>query len=137
MTAPLLVDSHCHLDFPEFDGQVDDIVSRAVDNGVGVMQTICTQISKFPQVLAIAEQYDNVYASVGIHPHNADSENTTVEELVNLTAIKITASINVNAIIICLALIHSHGLLMGLLKLLCTPLRELCTSAQRNQKQKN
>lgn len=78
----MLVDSHCHLDFPDFAGQTDAIVARAVENGVGMMQTICTHISKFSQVLAVAERYGNVYASVGIHPHEAGVESVTTEELV-------------------------------------------------------
>jgi len=82
----MLVDSHCHLDFPDFKDEMDEVVKRAVANDVGVMQTICTHVSKFPQVLAVAEKYENVYASVGIHPHEAEKEQTTVEELVELAS---------------------------------------------------
>lgn len=71
---PLLVDSHCHLDFPEFEAERDAVIARAAEAGVGLMVTICTRVSRFPQVLAIAERYPNVYCSVGIHPHEADSE---------------------------------------------------------------
>lgn len=70
----MLVDSHCHLDFPEFAGNIDAIVARANNNDVQVMQTICTHISKFQQVLDVAKRYDNVYCSVGVHPHHADEE---------------------------------------------------------------
>ena len=70
----MLIDSHCHLDFPDFSGELDDVVTRAHDNGVGLMLTICTHVTKFDQVLAVAEAYDNIYCSVGIHPHNAGSE---------------------------------------------------------------
>jgi TatD DNase family protein len=82
----MLVDSHCHLDFPDFDEDRDALVQRAVDAGVGRMVTISTRVRKFPQILAIAEQYDRVYCSVGTHPHNAAEEaDVTVEELVKLS----------------------------------------------------
>lgn len=86
MSQPLLVDSHCHLNFPDFKGEEDEIVNRAEKEGVAVMQNICTRIKEFPAVLAVAEKYDNIYASVGIHPHEAEKEQTTVEELVNLAS---------------------------------------------------
>lgn len=70
----MLVDSHCHLDFPDFQDDTDDVISRARDAGVGMMLTICTHLSKFAQVRAVAEKYDNVYCTVGIHPHEADNE---------------------------------------------------------------
>lgn len=74
MSLPFLVDSHCHLDFPEFEPERDDIVARAGAQGVGLMVTISTYISKLPSILAIAERYSNVFASVGTHPLNAGSE---------------------------------------------------------------
>ena len=70
----MLVDSHCHLDFPELSGELDDVVRRAKLAGVGHMVTICTRIAKFDQIKAIAEAHDNIYCSVGTHPHNADEE---------------------------------------------------------------
>lgn len=82
----MLVDSHCHLDFPEFADDLDGVVARAVNNGVGVMQTIGTKISKFPGVLKVAEKYPNVYCSVGIHPHEVEQEKTTTDELVKLAS---------------------------------------------------
>ncbi len=69
-----LVDSHCHLDFPEFDDDRDAVIARARAAGVTTLQTICTRLSKFPQVLAIAQRYDDVYCSVGIHPHSVAEE---------------------------------------------------------------
>ncbi len=81
----MLVDSHCHLDFPEFAEELDDIVTRAGAAGIGHMLTICTRISKFDQVLKVAESYDNIFCSVGIHPHNALSETeVTPEHLIKL-----------------------------------------------------
>ena len=70
----MLVDSHCHLDFPDFDKDRDDIVARAQAAGVGCMVTICTRVEKFVLIRAIAERYDNVFCSIGTHPHNADQE---------------------------------------------------------------
>lgn len=70
----MLVDSHCHLDFPDFEGELDAVVRRAGEAGVGAMLTICTHVSRFPQVRAVAERFPNVYCTVGIHPHEAGHE---------------------------------------------------------------
>lgn len=70
----MLVDHHCHLDFPQFAEDRDGIVARAAKAGVGVMVTISTRIRRFPEIVAIAEKYPNVYCSVGTHPHQADEE---------------------------------------------------------------
>jgi TatD DNase family protein len=70
----MLVDSHCHLDFPEFADQLEAVIERAKDNGVGLMLTICTHLSKFEQVKAVAERFDEVFCTVGIHPHEAANE---------------------------------------------------------------
>lgn len=80
----MLVDSHCHLDFPDFADDLDGVVSRAQTAGVGVLLTICTHVAKFPQVLAVAERYENVYCTVGTHPHNAGEESATADELIAL-----------------------------------------------------
>ena len=83
----MLVDSHCHLDFPDFGDDRDALVERAAAAGVARMVTISTRVRKFPQVLEIAEQYDCVYCSVGTHPHNAAEEvDVTADELVRLAA---------------------------------------------------
>lgn len=74
MSTPRLIDTHCHLDFPDYGEDLDAVLDRAREAGVGLMVTICTHLSKFPQVLAVAERYRNVYCSVGIHPHEAASE---------------------------------------------------------------
>ncbi|MEM8749316.1 MAG: TatD family hydrolase [Pseudomonadota bacterium] len=81
----MLVDSHCHLDFPDFADELDDVVARARAAGIGRMVTICTRVKKFPQVLAVAERFEDVFCSVGTHPHNADEElDVTVEQLIDL-----------------------------------------------------
>jgi TatD DNase family protein len=82
----MLVDSHCHLDFPDFAQDRDAVVARAVGAGVGKMVTICTRVRRFPQVLEIAEECKEVWCSVGTHPHNADEEqDVTAEELIALS----------------------------------------------------
>ncbi len=70
----MLVDHHCHLDFPEFAPELDDVVSRARGAGVATLVTISTRIRKFDEVKAIAERFEDVYCSVGTHPHNAHEE---------------------------------------------------------------
>jgi TatD DNase family protein len=82
----MLVDSHCHLNFPQFtDGQsIKDVVARASDAGVTTLQTICTQMQEFPAILSIAEAFSQVYASVGVHPNHVDEAPlVTLEELIN------------------------------------------------------
>jgi TatD DNase family protein len=69
-----LVDSHCHLDFPDFAGERDAIVARARAAGVGTMVTICTKITEFEHIRAIAESDPDIWCTVGIHPHEAASE---------------------------------------------------------------
>ncbi len=84
-TQPFLVDSHCHLDFPELAGDAAGVVARARNAGVGHMLTICTKITAFSGVLAMAERFENVSCSVGIHPHEAGVEPATdVEKLTAL-----------------------------------------------------
>ena len=71
---PMLIDSHCHLDFPDFANEVDAIVARAQAAGVARMVSISTRIKKHADILAIAERFPYVYCSVGTHPHNAHEE---------------------------------------------------------------
>lgn len=83
----MLVDSHCHLDFPEFAEERDAIVARARAAGVERMVTISTRVRRFDQVRAIAEAHDEVYCSVGTHPHNAGEErDVTAAELIELSS---------------------------------------------------
>ncbi len=82
----MLVDSHCHLDFPDFASDLDAIVARAAEAGIGRMVTISTRVRRLNELIAIAERYDNVYCSVGTHPHHADEEEgISPDELVELT----------------------------------------------------
>jgi TatD DNase family protein len=83
----MLVDSHCHLDFPDFASELDDVVGRARDAGISRMVTISTRVRKHDQVRAVAERFDDVYCSVGTHPHNAHEElDIGTEELLKLAA---------------------------------------------------
>lgn len=83
MNAPAIVDSHCHLDFETFEEERDEVIERARQAGVCRMVTISTRVTTFPKIRAIAEQYDDVFCSVGIHPHQAGEEpEVSVEELV-------------------------------------------------------
>ena len=83
----MLIDSHCHLDFPDFAEERAAIVARALAAGVGRMVTISTRVKRFSQLIEIAESYDEVYCSVGTHPHNAAEElDVTADDLVRLSA---------------------------------------------------
>ena len=70
----MLVDSHCHLDFPEFAPELDAVVARARAAGVGAMLTIGTTLANFAKVRAVAESAPDIWCSVGIHPHEAEKE---------------------------------------------------------------
>ncbi|MDB5525186.1 MAG: hydrolase, TatD family [Rhizobium sp.] len=81
----MLIDTHCHLDFPDFDAERDELVSRARDAGVKQMITISTLVHRFDRIRAIAEAYPNVFCSVGTHPNHAHEEDVATEELVRLS----------------------------------------------------
>ncbi|MFB2532423.1 TatD family hydrolase [Paracoccus sp. p4-l81] len=84
---PQLVDSHCHLDFPDFDGQIPDLVARARAAGVRRMVTICTRLRSEPAVRAIAEAHEGVFYAVGTHPMSAGEEpQARIDELVAIAA---------------------------------------------------
>ncbi|MDX1711146.1 MAG: TatD family hydrolase [Rhodovibrionaceae bacterium] len=70
----MLVDSHCHLDYLAHDGDLDEVIARARRADVGTMVTICTKLSEFEPVQAIAEAHENIWCSVGVHPHEAGGE---------------------------------------------------------------
>ena len=80
-----LVDSHCHLDFPSLQNDLEGVIERAAEAGVGTIVTICTRVEQFPTILEIAERFENIYCSVGLHPHDAAQEqNLTTVRLVEL-----------------------------------------------------
>lgn len=82
----MLVDHHCHLDFPQFAEDVYGVVARARAAGVGTMVTISTHIRRFETYKAIAEAHEDIFFSVGTHPHNAHEElDIPVDEIVRLS----------------------------------------------------
>jgi TatD DNase family protein len=85
MPLPALVDSHCHLDFPDFAGEIDAVVARAAAAGVTRLVTICTRLREAPRVRTIAEAHPGVFWAAGTHPmHAAEEPLARVEELVVL-----------------------------------------------------
>jgi TatD DNase family protein len=81
-----IVDSHCHLDYDGIAEQLPSILSRCDQAGVGLMLSISSRVKNFPTLLAIAEMHENVFCTVGTHPHNAHEElDVTVSDLVKLT----------------------------------------------------
>ena len=83
--TPEITDSHCHLDFPDFEGELPEIIARAAEAGVTRMVTICTKLRNLPRVQAIAEGYAPVFFAAGTHPMSAAEEPlVTVDELVAL-----------------------------------------------------
>jgi len=80
-----ITDSHCHLDFPDFDGELDAVIARATDAGVTRMVTICTRLRHEPQVRAIAEAHAPVFYAAGTHPMSvAEEPMATTDQLIAL-----------------------------------------------------
>ncbi len=67
----MLVDSHCHLDFNDFEDDIAEIIERAKENGVNMILNAGNNIDELPNQLALSEKYPFIYAAVGVHPHNA------------------------------------------------------------------
>ena len=67
----MLVDSHCHLDFPDFADDLDCVVERARAKGVERLVTISTRVRRHDGLIAIADRFADVFCSIGTHPHNA------------------------------------------------------------------
>jgi len=83
----MLVDSHCHLDFPDFAEERADVIARALAAGVERMVTISTRVRRFDSIREIAESHPEVFCSIGTHPHNAAEEtDVTAGELVTISA---------------------------------------------------
>lgn len=82
----MLVDSHCHLNFPELAANLSAVKQSMQDNKVGHALCISVTLPDFPQVLALAETNENFYASVGVHPDYEDIEEPTVDELIKLAS---------------------------------------------------
>ncbi len=82
----MLVDSHCHLDFPDLAERLPEVLQRMQDNGVGCAVCIGVNLEDLPRVLAVAEQDERLFASVGVHPEYTDVEEPTVERLLALAS---------------------------------------------------
>ncbi|MEZ0315719.1 MAG: TatD family hydrolase, partial [Methylophilaceae bacterium] len=80
----MLVDSHCHINFPELAANMDGLRQAMTDHGVGHAMCISVTLADFPQVLGVAEAYPNIFASVGVHPDYEDEPPFTMEDLVRL-----------------------------------------------------
>ncbi|MEN9479508.1 MAG: hypothetical protein RLZZ298_903 [Pseudomonadota bacterium] len=80
----MLVDSHCHIDFPDLAQRLPEIFERMQNNGVGCAVCIGVNLEDFPRVLALAESYPQLYATVGVHPEYTDAEEPDLERLLNL-----------------------------------------------------
>ena len=79
----MLIDSHCHLDFPDFASELDQVVARAHAAGLAKIVTISTRVRRHREVLAIAERFEDVFCSIGTHPHYAHEElDVTARELI-------------------------------------------------------
>ncbi len=83
----MLIDSHCHLDFPDFADDIDGVIGRAKAAGVGRLITISTRVKRFDAIAALAEAHPDVFCTVGTHPHQAAEEpDVTAAELIRLAA---------------------------------------------------
>ncbi|MFZ6861028.1 TatD family hydrolase [Undibacterium sp. Ji67W] len=80
----MYVDSHCHINFPELAGRMPEILQKMEDNGVSHALCVSVDLPDFPQVLALAEQYPHIFASVGVHPDYEDTPEPSAEQLVEL-----------------------------------------------------
>ena len=69
----MLVDSHCHLNYPDFEKDLEATLERASKSGVMDLLTICTKIEEFPSILSLTKKYQNIVCSVGVHPHNVET----------------------------------------------------------------
>jgi len=79
-----LVDSHCHLNFDPLNASLPAVLARAKENGVSHMLCVSVTLDKFPEVRALAEQHDNIFASVGVHPNERDIAEPTADQLIAL-----------------------------------------------------
>jgi len=87
MTQPLLVDSHCHIDLLDYDkigGNANTAINTARENGVGHLLCVSINLEHYPDVLDLANRFDNVFASVGVHPNEQEGKEPSIDELVKL-----------------------------------------------------
>jgi len=83
----MLIDSHCHLDFPDFEEDREAVLARAREAGIGTIVTISTRVRRYRELKALVEGHDRLYCSIGTHPHNAAEEpEVTADDLVAISA---------------------------------------------------
>ena len=70
----MYVDSHCHLNYTGLVEHLDDVIQRAKDAHVSHMVCICSRLDEFPSITKLTEHHDNIYCSVGIHPHETNND---------------------------------------------------------------
>jgi TatD DNase family protein len=86
--AGMLIDSHCHLDFPDFAAELDAVMARAASAGVGAMLTISTHMRRFERLRTLTERYENVCCSIGTHPHYASAErDVRLKEILDIASL--------------------------------------------------
>jgi len=78
----MLVDSHCHLDFPDFEGRMDDLRAEMAANGVTHALCVSVNLDQWPKVMQLADRYENFFASVGVHPDQDSAGALAVADLV-------------------------------------------------------
>ena len=78
----MIVDSHCHLDYAKLYSQLDDVVDRAIKNNVKILLTICTTLKSFKKIETIINKYNNIYGTIGIHPHETNNYKEISSEII-------------------------------------------------------
>lgn len=79
-----IIDSHCHINFPELSDSLPEILANARRNDISHMLCVSVKMEDFPEVLALAREYDHIFASVGVHPCNQDCQEPTADQLVQI-----------------------------------------------------
>ena len=79
----MIIDSHCHLDYPEIYNQLDDVIQRASNENVKYLLTICTNLQSFEKIRLIIEKYKNIYGTFGIHPHETKLHSNIDSKFIN------------------------------------------------------
>ena len=81
-----IIDSHCHINFPELGEDIEGVLRRMEENNVAKALCVSVQLEKLDEILGLAAKYPNIYASVGVHPDNENCEEPTTEQLVTLSS---------------------------------------------------
>ncbi len=80
----ILADSHCHINFPEFEGKLNLVLEQAREMGVGYMLCVAVNLEEYPSILTLSNAHDNIFASVGVHPNETEGEDPSIDKLVEL-----------------------------------------------------